>query len=117
MPAIRAFFQAQRPFQAVTEASASYRWLWELLEPLGGIALAHPRRLRAITSGRAKTDKLDAILLARLLRDGLIPRAYVPPTSYYELRELARARDRLSRRMNEAKNELHACGAGGMTNP
>ena len=64
---VRAFFKKLGPFSAVIEASTSYRWLYELLEPLGNVILAHPLRLRAIVSGRAKTDKLDAALLARLL--------------------------------------------------
>jgi transposase len=105
---VRTFFEAQRPFRAVIEASSSYRWLYELLAPLGEVVLAHPLRLRAIAAGRAKTDKLDASLLARLLRGELIPAAYVPPQSYHELRELTRARARLSRRSVETRNELHA---------
>ena len=73
---IRSFFESPRPFRAVIEASSSHRWLYELLEPLGSVTLAHPLRLRAIVSGRAKTDELDAAPLAKLLRGGLIP----PPT-------------------------------------
>ena len=96
---VRAFFKKLGPFSAVIEASTSYRWLYELLEPLGNVILAHPLRLRAIVSGRAKTDKLDAALLAKLLRGGLIPPSYIPPRSYHELRELTRARARLMLRM------------------
>ncbi len=99
---------AIRPFQAVIEASASYRWLYDLLCPLGEVVLAHPLRLRAIVAGRAKTDKLDAALLAKLLRGGMIPIAYIPPWPYERLRAVTRARARLIRRMTEAKNELHA---------
>jgi len=56
-----------RPFRAVIEASGTYRWLHDLLSPEGEVVLAHPLRLRAIWSGRAKTDKLDAKVLADLL--------------------------------------------------
>jgi transposase len=105
---IRAFFEVLGPFTAVIEASSSYRWLYELLEPLGDVILAHPLRLRAIVSGRAKTDKLDAALLAKLLRAGLIPPSYVPPRPYHALREITRARARLSRKRTEARNEVHA---------
>lgn len=101
-------FKALRPFTAVIEASCSYRWLYDLLSPLGTVVLAHPLRLRAIVSGKAKTDKLDAALLAKLLRGGLIPQSYVPPPSYQELREITRARSRLVSRRTQAKNELHA---------
>ena len=102
------FFDTHRPFQAVIEASSSYRWLYDLLSPRGEVVLAHPLRLRAIVAGRAKTDKLDAALLAKLLRGGLIPESYVPPVSYQHLRELTRARARLSRQATAAKNEMHA---------
>ena len=43
---IRGFFETLGPFQAVIEASSSYRWLYELLGPLGTITLAHPLQLR-----------------------------------------------------------------------
>ncbi len=105
---IARFFENHRPFKAVIEASSSCRWFYELLEPLGEVSLAHPLRLRAIVAGRAKTDKLDAALLARLLRAEMIPLAYVPPQPYQQLRDLTRARARITQRMNEAKNELHA---------
>jgi len=105
---IARFFDTHRPFRAVIEASSSYRWLYDLFSPMGEVVLAHPLQLRAIVAGRAKTDKLDAALLAKLLRAGLIPESYVPPASYQHLRELTRARARLSRQATAAKNEVHA---------
>jgi len=101
-------FRKLRPFRAVIEASSSYRWLYDLLEPLGTVVLAHPLRLRAIVTARAKTDKLDAALLARLLRAGLVPESYVPPQPYQVLREVTRARARLVRCATLAKNQMHA---------
>jgi transposase len=105
---IARFFDTHRPFRAVIEASSSYRWLYDLLSPRGEVVLAHPLQLRAIVAGRAKTDKLDAALLAKLLRADLIPKSYVPPVSYQHLRDLTRARARLSRQATAAKNEMHA---------
>jgi len=106
--AIVAHFSNLRPFTCVIEASSSYYWLYELLRDIGEVKLAHPLRLKAMVSGRAKTDKLDARLLAKLLRADLIPTAYIPPRPYHELREIVRGRARLARRMAEAKNELHS---------
>ncbi len=102
------FFKRQSPFTAVIEASCSCRWLYELLSPLGSVKIAHPLKLRAIVSGRAKTDKLDSAMLAKLLRAGMIPESYVPPRPYQELRDITRARARLSRHATKAKNEIHA---------
>ena len=49
-------------------------------------------RLRAMIQRRAKTDKLDAQLLANLLRIDQIPLAYIPPEPYQQLRDLTRSR-------------------------
>jgi len=106
--AIISFFETLIPFRAVIEASSSYRWLYELLAPIGEVILAHPLKLRAIVTARAKTDKLDSQVLAKLLRLGWIPRSYIPPKNYQDLRDITRGRARLSREATKAKNELHA---------
>lgn len=95
-------------FRAVIEASATYRWLYDLLRPHGTILLAHPFRLRVMVQRRTKTDKLDAQLLANLLRINQIPLAYIPPDPYHQLRELTRRRARLGRELAQAKIHLRA---------
>ena len=97
-----------RPFRAVIEASGTYRWLYDLLRPYGTILLAHPLRLRAMIQRRSKTDKLDAQLLANLLRINQIPLAYIPPEPYQQLRDLTRCRARLARDQACAKIKLRA---------
>ena len=63
---IREFFAGLGPFQAVVEATASYEWLWELLESLADrVVLAHPKKLRIIAESTRKSDQLDAQVLAR----------------------------------------------------
>ena len=104
--AIVKHFRALEPFRAVIEASCSYRWLYDLLSPLGEVVLAHPYRLRAIVAARAKTDKLDAALLAKLLRADLIPQAYVPPEPIQQLRDVTRGRARLTWLATQAKNQV-----------
>ena len=95
-------------FRAVIEASATYRWLYDLLRPYGTVLLAHPFRLRAMVQRRTKTDKLDAQLLANLLRIDQIPLAYIPPEPYQQLRDLTRRRVRLGRELAEAKIQLRS---------
>jgi transposase len=95
-------------FRAVIEASGTYRWLYELLCPHGTVLLAHPLRLRAMIQRRSKTDKLDAQLLANLLRINQIPLAYIPPEAYQRLRDVVRCRARLGRELAEAKIRLRA---------
>jgi transposase len=95
-------------FRAVIEATGTYRWLYDLLRPHGTILLAHPLHLRAMIQRRSKTDKLDAQLLANLLRINQIPLAYIPPEPYQRLRDLVRCRARLGRELAKAKIHLRA---------
>ncbi len=95
--------QKLQPFRAVIEATGTYRWLYQLLRPYGGVLLAHPLRLRAMIQRRSKTDKLDALLLAHLLRIDQVPLAYIPPEPYQQLRELTRNRARLVRQQTLAR--------------
>jgi len=95
-------------FRAVIEACGTYRWLYDLLRPHGTVLLAHPMRLRAMIQRRSKTDKLDAQLLANLLRINQIPLAYIPPEPYQQLRDLTRCRARLGRQLAEVKIQLRA---------
>jgi transposase len=95
-------------FRAVIEATGTYRWLYNLLQPHGTVLLAHPMRLRAMIQRRTKTDKLDAQLLANLLRINQIPLAYIPPEPYQQLRDLTRSRARLGRHLAEVKIHLRA---------
>jgi len=76
--AIVAFFRALGRFRAVVEATASYEWLVELIEPLAEkVVLANPKKLRVIAESTRKTDKLDALVLAEFLARDMIPEA--PP--------------------------------------
>lgn len=95
-----------KPFRAVIEATGTYRWLYELLSPLGTVLLAHPLRLRAMVQRRTKTDRLDAQLLAHLLRMDQIPFAHIPSPQHQMLRDLVRQRIRLGRGQAEAKVAL-----------
>jgi len=90
---ITAFFKALGPFQAVIEATASYQWLWELLEPLAQrLVLAHPGKLRIIAQSTRKSDKFDARVLAEFLCLDMIPEAYRPTPRQRAHRALVRQR-------------------------
>lgn len=95
-----------QPFRVVIEATGTYRWLYQLLSPLGTVLLAHPLRLRAMVQRRSKTDRLDAMLLANLLRVDQIPLAHIPAEKYQQLRDLTRHRSRLVHSQVESKNLL-----------
>jgi len=72
------------------------------------VVLANPLKTRAIASARIKTDKVDARILAHLLRGDLVAECYVPPRELREIRALVRHRAGLVRMRSTVKNRVHA---------
>ena len=104
---IARYFTDLGEFQAVIEATASYEWLWALLEPLASrIVLAHPGKLRIIAESTRKSDKLDAEVLATFLALDMIPQAYRPSPREREHRALVRHRRYLSKRTSALRNKM-----------
>ena len=65
---------------AAFEAAFGWGWLVELLEDYGfDPHLVHPLQCKAIASARLKNDKVDAAILAQLLRADLLPEAWIAP--------------------------------------
>lgn len=96
-----------RPYKGariVLEAVGFYEWVWEELLKHGlRPTLAHPTKVRAIADAKIKTDKIDAKILAHLLRTDLLPQAYVPSPEMRRLRQLVRERVHLTRTMTKEK--------------
>lgn len=72
------------------------------------MVLANPMKTKAIASARVKTDKVDARILAHLLRADLAAESYVPPGNVRELRALVRHRLSLVKMRTMVKNKVHA---------
>jgi len=72
------------------------------------VALANPLKTKAIASARIKSDKVDARILAHLLRSNLIAESYVPPKHLREIRALVRHRAGIVKIRTMVKNEIHA---------
>lgn len=72
------------------------------------VVLANPMKTKAIASARVKTDKVDARILAHLLRVDLVAESYVPPEQIRELRALVRHRLSLMKMRTMVKNKVHA---------
>ena len=104
-------FAAQLPAGSTIalEATGSWYYFYELLENTGiDIRLAHPLKTRAIAEARIKTDKIDATMLAHLLRADLLPTAYIPPREIRDIREILRYRASLVTLCTSLKNKVHA---------
>jgi len=72
------------------------------------VILTNPKKTRIIAEAKIKTDKIDARLLADLLRADLVSRSYVPPTPIRDQRTLLRERINLVESRTILKNQIHA---------
>ena len=99
MNAIRALGRQLRKdgIEIVTLESTSDYWrIWFFVLEACGLAvqLVHAAQAKNLP-GRPKTDKLDAMWLARLTELGLLRASFVPPKAIRDLRDYTRARTRL----------------------
>lgn len=98
------YFRGLGEFRAVVEATASYEWLWRLLEPHADrLVLAHPKKLRIIAESRRKSDAIDAQVLAEFLARDEVPESYRPTPRQRQHRALVRHRCYVRRRAAAAK--------------
>jgi len=72
------------------------------------VILTNPKKTRVIAEAKIKTDKLDARLLADLVRADLVARSYVPPREVRMQRALLRERISLVESRTMIKNRIHA---------
>ncbi len=101
------FFAELGQFEVVVEATASYEWFVQLVEPLAQrVLLAHPKKLRVIAESTKKSDKLDAQTLAEFLALDMIPPSWRPTPRVREHRTLVRLRYYTQRRITATKNKL-----------
>ncbi len=92
------------------EATSGADRIVSLLQANGiRVVVANTRKLRSITEAKAKTDRLDARTLARLLVSGLLDEVWTPDERTRSLRRLTNRRERLVRARTRAKNEAHGC--------
>lgn len=89
---------AGQGIEKVTVESTSDYWrIWYyLLEAAGlSVQLVNARDVKNVP-GRAKTDKLDAVWLAKLTEKGLLRPSFVPPAPIRQLRDYTRLRTDLT---------------------
>ncbi len=92
----------------VIESSSTWYWAHKLLSERHNVVLSNPIKNKAIASAKVKTDKIDSITLANLLRGGWAAECYVPSKETMEFRELVRFRANLVKQRTRMKNRIHA---------
>ena len=83
--------------KVTVESTSDYWRIWYyLLEAAGlSVQLVNARDVKNVP-GRAKTDKLDAVWLAKLTEKGLLRPSFVPPAPIRQLRDYTRLRTDLT---------------------
>jgi len=80
-----------------------------IIEPhVARVVVASARELHAISDAKAKTDRLDARTLARLLAAGMLAGTWLPGEQTRALRRRLSRRAQLVRQRTRLKNEVHA---------
>ena len=92
----------------VMESGYNYQYLYDLLQDEGyNVKVAHPLMVKAIAYAKVKTDKVDARILADLLRMDMIPECYIPNKEIRDLRDLVRRRYYFVSIRTMFKNKVH----------
>ncbi|MBV8200398.1 MAG: IS110 family transposase [Acidobacteria bacterium] len=80
-----------------------------VLKPfVGEVIVSNPLRTKAIAEAKIKTDKVDAMVLAQLLRSDFLPRVWEPDAMTQRLRRLTHRRAALVADRTMVKNRLHS---------
>lgn len=95
------------PIKAVAiEACGMWRGAYTLLTELGyQVKLANPLKTHQIACKR-KTDKVDARILADLLRTRYLPEVYIPDEYTLKLRDLCRHKCNITRMKTRVQNKI-----------
>lgn len=92
------------------EATMNWHWLYDLLEPEIGhqaVVLANPYKTRIIAEAQVKNDKIDAHILAQLLRAGLLHTVHIGSRENRQRKEVLRARCFFVRQRTQLRNRIH----------
>ena len=97
----------QQVQQVTMEATSDYwRGFFYVFEAAGlNVVLVNARDVKNVP-GRPKTDKLDAVWLAKLTERGMLRASFVPPAEIRQLRDYTRMRIDLTRERSRYWNRL-----------
>jgi transposase len=96
--------------RVVFEAGMNWHWLFEILErelSSERIVLANPFKTRIIAEAQIKTDKVDARILADLLRGKLVPSVHIVGPESRQIKEVLRQRCFFVRQRTMLRNRIH----------
>jgi len=91
------------------EATTNTWSIVDVLRPHAGeVVVSNPLRTRAIAEAKIKTDKVDSLVLAQLLRADFLPRVWQPDAPTQARRRTTTRRASLVSDRTRVKNRIHA---------
>ena len=97
----------RQSWRGAMEATLFSAWIYDTLKPYAAqLEMGHPARMKAICSGKKKSDKIDARTIADLLRCNLLPTCYVLPPELRDLRRLLRYRSLVVQESVRMQNKM-----------
>jgi transposase len=115
-PSLKAVFEfIPKPFKLAVESTFNWYFFVDMAELYAEeVMLANSYELKAFAKRNKKTDKIDARLIADVLRKGYLPSVRIAPKKIREIREMLRYRVNLTRErtsnINKLKNLLAKLG-------
>jgi transposase len=95
--------------EVVLEATTNTWSVVDVLRPfVKEVVVSNPLRTRAIADAKIKTDRIDALVLAQLLRSGFLPRVWQPDEQTQLKRRQTSRRASLVSDRTRIKNRIHA---------
>ncbi len=106
-PALAEWAQGlDHPWAGAMEATIFTGWIYDVLSPLAEeLKVAHPKMLKAIASAKKKNDRVDAAMIADLLRCDLLPECAMAASEIRELKRVLRFRNLLVRQAVRMHNK------------
>jgi len=101
--------QLARQDRVVLEATCNTWSVASLLRPyVADVVVSNPYKTRLIAHAKVKTDKVDAYVLAQLLKSGFLATVWAPPDDVLKRRRLVSRRSGLVSDRTVVKNRIHA---------
>jgi transposase len=95
--------------QMAVETAQNAYYFYDRVQPaVAKVVLVDPYRFAVIAKSKKKTDRHDAITLARFLKLGWLPTVPIPGEKVRQLRQLCQARENLVQMATQLKNMGHA---------
>jgi transposase len=97
----------KRAWYGAMEATIFSAWIYDILKPYARqLSMGHPAKMKAISAGKNKSDRIDARMIADLLRCNLLPACYVLPPQLRDLRRLLRYRNLVVQQSVRMQNKM-----------